>query len=127
MTLAVQNFYPMNQFISLTTASEMTARFRNECENILKPAFQNLNVLPLSETFDRGASDVLLGKAGAVALRIYYGMDENLKIHAIIVAANENNEDILPSLTLAVAAEEDIVENGTRCPELCPEPSPLNQ
>jgi hypothetical protein len=116
----------MNQFISLPTAIEMTARFRTERNNILQFEYQDQNVLPLSETFDRSAIDTLLGKEGAVALRIYYGMDENLKIHAIIVASNENNEDLLAPMSLTATEEEDIVENGTRCPELCPEPSPLN-
>jgi hypothetical protein len=117
----------MNHFISLTTAIEMTTRFRNHRESILKTEYENQNILPFSETFDKTAFDVLLGESGVKGLRIYYGMDENLKIHTIIVGVNENNEDILPSSALAPTEEEEpsIVENGTRCPELCPTPSPL--
>lgn len=117
----------MNHFISLTTAIDMTTRFRNQRENILKTEYQDQNLLPFSETFDRAAFEALLGEDGAQGLRIYYGMDENLKIHTIIVAVNENNEDILPATEQAFAEGEDvyIVENGTRCPELCPTPSLL--
>jgi hypothetical protein len=116
----------MNHFISLTTAVEMTTRFRNQRENILKTEYENQNILPFSETFDRAAFEALLGESGAAGLRIYYGMDENLKIHTIIVAVNENNEDILPPLNLSLTeGEEYIVENGTRCPELCPTASAL--
>lgn len=116
----------MNHFISLATAAEMTARFRNNRENILNAAFQNQNVLPIAETYDKAAFQTLLNKPGATAIRIYYGMDENLKLHAIIVAVNDNNEDILPAASLTIAEEEDIIDSGVRCPELCPASSPLN-
>lgn len=116
----------MKHFISLTTAIEMTSRFRNYRESILKPEYQGQNVLPFSETFDRAAFDALLGEDGAKGLRIYFGMDDNLKIHTIIVGVNEDDEDILPSLALVPTEEEPyILENGTRCPELCPTASPL--
>jgi len=116
----------MNHFISLATAADMTARFRSHRENILKTEYQNQNVLPIAETYDKAAFETLLNKEGATGVRIYYGMDENLKIHAIIVAVNQNNEDILPSASLTATEEEDIIDSGVRCPELCGEPSPLN-
>jgi hypothetical protein len=116
----------MNHFIPLSTAAEMTAKFRGERENILKTEYQQQNVLPVAETYDKACFETLLAKADCAGLRIYYGMDENLKIHAIIVAVNENNQDILPSASLAATGDEDIIESGVRCPELCPEASPLN-
>jgi hypothetical protein len=116
----------MNHFIPLATAAAMTAKFRGERENILKTEYQQQNVLPIAETYDKACFETLLGKADCAGLRIYYGMDENLKIHAIIVAVNESNQDILPSASLAATEEEDIIESGVRCPELCPEASPLN-
>ena len=116
----------MNHFISLTTAAEMTARFRNNRDNVLNAAFLNQNVLPIAETYDKAAFQTLVEKPEARSIRIYYGMDEDLKLHAIIVAVNENNEDILPTTTLGDTGDEDIIESGVRCPELCPEPSPLN-
>lgn len=105
----------------------MTTRFRNHRENILKTEYEDQNILPFSETFDRAAFDALLNEQGAQGLRIYYGMDENLKIHTIIVGVDENNEDILPPGALASTEGEEpyIVENGTRCPELCPTASVL--
>ena len=116
----------MNHFISLTTAETMTGRYRQNREAILKTEYQQQNILPLSETFDRAAFDTLLAKTGCTGLRIYYGMNADYQIHAIIVAVNENNEDILPSSSMTATEEEDIVDNGNRCPELCPPQSPLN-
>jgi hypothetical protein len=116
----------MDHFISLTTAAEKTARFRTYCEEILKEEYQGQNLLPMSETYDRGVFDTLLAKTEATAVRIYYGMDESLKIHAIIVAVNENNEDILPGASLTAVEGEEIINSGVRCPELCPATSPLN-
>ena len=117
----------MNHFISLTTAAEMTARFRNNRDNVLNAAFLNQNVLPIAETYDKAAFQTLIDKPESRSIRIYYGMDENLKLHAIIEAVNENNEGILPPATFGESADEDIIESGVRCPELCPEPSPLNR
>lgn len=114
-------------FISLNEAITMTALYRADKETILATSFQNQNILPLSETFNRNAFDTLLAKEGCEALRIYYGMDENSKIHAIVVAVNEDNEDMLPELTNAALIDEDIVEEGQRCPDLCPPASPLNE
>ncbi|HEV7783333.1 MAG TPA: hypothetical protein VGO58_18785 [Chitinophagaceae bacterium] len=116
----------MNQFISLETAVEMTSLYRQEKENILDPAYRNQNILARSETFDREVLDTLLAKTGCASVRIYYGMDKSLKIHAILVAVNENNEDILPSTTGKALAGNDIGEQGYRCPEECPPPSALN-
>lgn len=114
-------------FITLTKAVTMTTLYRSDKEAILATAYQNQNILPNSETFNRNAFDTILAKAGCAAVRIYYGMDENLKIHAIIVPVNEDNEDILPEQTNNQAEEEeDIVEEGQRCPDLCPPSSPLN-
>jgi len=115
----------MNHFISLPTAEDMTELFRSERENILKTEFQGDDVLPICETFERQAFDTLLGKTGCESLRIYYGMSEDFKIHAIIVAVDENGADMLPGTSLT-EEDDDIVENGNRCPDLCPPTSPLN-
>lgn len=126
--MSVTNSLPAanSHFISLGTAIEMTALYRSDKEAILATGFQNQNILPNSETFNRDALDTLLAKEGCAGLRIYYGMDENLKVHAIIVAVNEDNEDMLPSGNSLIENGEDIVEEGQRCPDLCPPPSPLN-
>lgn len=104
----------------------MTARFRNNRENILNASFQNQDLLPIAETYDKAAFETVLSKPETRSIRIYYGMDENLKMHAIIVGVNEKNEDILPAAGLTEGEDTDIINSGVRCPELCPEPSPLN-
>ena len=55
-------------------------------------------------------------------------MDEQLRIHAIIVGVNEKNEDMIASLTSGtdVMTGEEIIEEGNRCPPFCPPPSILN-
>jgi hypothetical protein len=54
-------------------------------------------------------------------------MDTSLKLHAVLVAVNEDNEDILPSQQINPSVEEDIIlEEGQRCPIICPPESPLN-
>jgi hypothetical protein len=116
----------MNHFISLTEAETMTQRFRGNREAVLSGPYQNQNILPVCETFDKQAFAILLQKAECAGIRIYYGMDELYKVHAIIVACDVNGNDILPSGGLTAAEDEDIVERGNRCPDLCPPSSPLN-
>lgn len=119
----------MNHFITLQEAIEMTTLYRAEHEQILKPEYQQQNILARSETFEKAAFETLLTKNGCAGLRIYYGMDDALKIHAIIVAIDVNGNDILPvteSMALTTEEGEDIVERGIRCPDLCPAESPLN-
>lgn len=117
----------MNHFISLQEAIDMTSLYRQEQENILKPEFQHQNILARSEAFDRAAFDTLLAKNGCKGLRIYYGMDAQLKIHAIIVPTDADGNDILPTTNLTTEeGEDDIAERGIRCPDICPTGSPLN-
>ncbi len=123
---------PNNHFISLQKGIDMTTLYRQEKENILVMAYKNLNILPLSETFDRAAFDTLLAETGCTSVRIYYGMSEDLLVHAIIVGVNENNEDILPSSGNTVTSEGDtvdekILELSIRCPPDCGPASPLNE
>ena len=109
----------------------MTSLYRTERENILKTDYQNQGILPLSEAFERGAFDTVLSKEGCTGLRFYYGMSEDLKIHAIIVGVDENGEDMLPEESTIAnneeSEEDDIIERGIRCPDICPSGSPLNE
>lgn len=104
--------------ISLQTAIDMTTLYRaNRPSNF-----------PICETFDIDAINKLLSVEGAAFLRIYYGMQENEDVDAILVAANADGDDILPSETIAEVTTDDpiILEDGIRCPQACPSSSPLN-
>ncbi len=115
-----------SHFISLPQAVKMTERFRNNKENILATEYKQRDSVPLSETFNRQSIEKLLATPGCAGMRIYYSMDEDLKIHAILVAVNDSNKDLLPSEgTMSAANDIVIVEEGQRCPDLCPPPSPL--
>ncbi len=118
----------MNHFISLATAAEMTRTFRANRESILQPAYQGLNLLPICETFDREAIDQLLVQDGCSGVRIYYGMDENMLLHAVVVGVDADGEDMVNnSVSASLAADDDVIlENGGRCPDICPGGSPLN-
>lgn len=133
----------LNHEIPLSQAVEMTSRFQKEREHILKPEFQGRDILPIAETFHRAAFDKLLGQVGCVAIRAYPGMDTEKKVKLIFVGVNDANEDILPSESsvtqaadalsegesLSTGADEDpvVVEEGQRCPPLCPQSTPLIQ
>ena len=116
----------MSQFISLEQAVAMTTLYRNENEKILAPEFQGQNILCRSETFDREVFDSLLSKPDCKYIRVYYGMDDELKVHAIVVAADSNNRDILPPKGVGLPGDGDIGENARRCPDDCPQKSDLN-
>ena len=107
-----------NHEISLGDAIELTTRYRtNRPSNF-----------PICETFDAEAISKLLAVSGCSFVRIYYGMKENLDVDAVLVAVNENGEDILPANTNAISDDSDpvILEDGIRCPPDCPPSSPLN-
>jgi len=122
---------PVNSHvIPLDQANLMTAIYRENRELILAQQYQGQDILPLSETFNRQAFDRLLSTAGCAGIRIYYGMDSDQRLHAVIVAVNESNEDLLPvsadQSTLSETDDPVIIEEGQRCPPICPEKSSLN-
>jgi hypothetical protein len=59
-------------------------------------------------------------------------MDEDYKVHAVIVGVNASGEDLLPTAgttsTLTEEEEEDsyVIDKGLRCPDICGPASPLN-
>ncbi len=109
-----------SNLISLQTAIDMTTKFRNEKENILTQSMRGQNILPICETFNRSAFDTLLAQSGCEAIRVYFSMDSSLKVKVVIVGVDGNKADILP------ASDVKIVEEGQRCPDICPPSSPLN-
>jgi hypothetical protein len=113
----------MSDFIDLNEASVMTRTFRGIKEQILGIGYQGLEILPFCETFDAGQVQDMLSNNGCIGLRVYYGMDSNKKIHAILVGVDNEGKDILP--------EDDnagnfILERGERNPPTPPPTSPLN-
>ena len=129
MATTINEIDSMGRFIPVDEARVLTARFRSEKENILQPKYQNLDLLPVCESFSRGNFDSLLGFDGCVGIRVYLGMDENLKLRVILTAFNESFQDILPGVQSAeMGAAFDpppnggTVEDGARCPDICPHP-----
>jgi hypothetical protein len=107
-----------NHEISLQTAIDMTKRYR---------ANRHANY-PVCETFEIAAVTKLIATEGCASLRVYYGMKENTNVDVLLVAVNAAGEDILPPSTLVAVSTEDaiILEDGYRCPDVCPTDSPLN-
>ncbi len=112
--------------ISLATAIDMTTLYRANREAILATTYQGMDILPLSETFNRDSIDALLSFTGCAGIRIYYGMDENKQVHVLLVGVNISNEDLLPAVNETEEDEPEIIERGQRCPPACPPDSPLN-
>ncbi len=123
--MSTNTFPSGNHQISLANAIAMTYRYRHNLATILRTEYPL--VLPLSETFNKDAFDPFFTNENCKGLRIYYGMDEDLGVHAIIVGVNDQNEDILPSESLTENNDDIILEDSQRCPPSCPPPSELNE
>lgn len=96
----------------------MTASFRNRKEAMSK------DLIPMCETFDRDAFDKLLGAKGCQKVRIYFGLDAQQKLSAVIVGVDATGNDMIPANALDDTCY--IVDDGDKCPEICPPPSDLN-
>ena len=123
----------MKHFISLDKAKKMTALYRKEKDNVVTKEHQEKKTLPLCETFDAEPFRIVLNKPGCLGIRIYYSMDDEKKIHLIIVGVNDKDEDILPDeqsttnvLSDTATTNQTIIEDGQACPPICPPSSPLN-
>jgi hypothetical protein len=55
-------------------------------------------------------------------------MDSELKVHAILVAVNDKNEDILPTAVNENVRDDAyyLWDDAIKCPPECPPNSPLN-
>ena len=107
-----------NHEISLQTAIELTKRYRHS-----RPSN-----FPLCETFEKEAILKLLNTDGCAFLRIYFGMKANEDAVVVLAAADASDRDILPSGESTSSIEEGIIlEDGYRCPTLCPAGAPLNE
>jgi hypothetical protein len=106
--------------ITLQQAITMTQTFRNNKEQILQPQFQGKNILVICESFSRDIFDEILSVPGCAGVRIYFGMNEDLTVRAVMVATDANSADILPATGGVIG------EVGLPCPPICPPPSALN-
>ena len=111
-------------FITLAQAIEMTTRYRQNKEAVISSSFAGQNILSICDTFSKAALEALLAKPNCVAIRLYYGMNTDLQIRPVVVAVDQNDEDILPDDSTLEG--EDIVDDTIKCPPICPPPSPLN-
>ena len=109
--------------ISLEQAVDMTRRYRENREQILSEEFKGSDVLALSETFSKKALAAFFENENCEYIRVYFGMDKEMKVHSILVGADGNNEDLLPE---TLDGENVILEDARRCPTDCPPPSDLN-
>jgi hypothetical protein len=117
----------MSHLISLSAAKALIGKYKNQKKNLLNSTLQADDVLPDCETFDRDAFDALLKQDGCTRVRIYFGMDEKNRVNLVIVGVDADDNDMVPQQTRSL--EEDtsvIIEDGLRCPEMCPPSSPLN-
>lgn len=114
-------------FISLQQAIEMTTRYRQNKGSVIDPVYSGSDILSICDTFNKAAIEALLAKQDCTAIRLYYGMDAGLQVRPILVAVNQNDEDILPPDTGGDdTVGQDIVDDTLRCPPFCPPPSALN-
>ena len=111
---------PGTNFITLQSATSMTTSYRSQKDLILKPTLLNQGILPICETFGRAAFDTILSDPNCAKVRLYL-CTQNNKVRMLAVGVNANDEDILPS-----GSEDKIIEDGVRCPDVCPPPSALN-
>ena len=113
---------PIQHSISLALAIDLTMRYR---ANVPED-------MPICETFEKDSVRKMLQAEGAEKLRIYYGRKENGEICAVLVAADEAGNDLLPEENNFNQQTDDeegdayILEDSYRCPYACPPESPLN-
>lgn len=107
----------MIHFITLEAAKKLTAKYRAEKQNILNPQLLGKDLLSFSETFEADSFRALLDQPGVKNVRVYFGMDDNLKVHLVTVGVNATGEEILNGAT-------SIIEDGLQCPPICPPPPP---
>ncbi len=126
--MSTSNNLPMasSHSIPLHYAIQLTSRLRNKRELVLDVFYKGQDIIPMSETFNRTDIDNLLAQKGAAGIRVYYGMDTENRISAVLVAVNENNQDLIP-MTTSLDRTVLILQEGQRCPVICPPESPLNQ
>lgn len=105
--------------ITLEHAKQMLKLYSDNKALILKAGY-NIDILAFNETFDRSEIEDILNQDGCVSFRIYYGMANDLNIHAILVGVDADGNDIL-------SADPPVIkEESTRCPPICKQDAGLS-
>jgi hypothetical protein len=109
------NLFPIGK------AKEMIAKYIENKNTILSTEYKNSDVLANSETFNADDVRLLLSQPGCVGFRVLYGMDNELKIHSILVGVNSEGNEILIKDIKSEVSDEDgyVLEDAIRCPPLC--------
>ncbi len=118
---------PGSHRITLDRALEMTARYKENMDIIISPEMANQNILAISETFRKDELIAYLSQDFVYSIRIYYGMSEDMQVHAIILGVDKDGNDILPaqpghSHPPGDGEEGELFEDAVRCPTTCPPP-----
>lgn len=104
--------------IPLSTAMEWTANYRKTIKEGETRAHY----------FGRETYQKLLDEAGSVGIRAYYAIDDKGKKQLLLVAVDENGNDLLPSEGSAAKNEGDepaIMDYSYPCPTFCSIPPTL--
>jgi len=101
-----------DNFITLDQAKSYTKKYRDQLKDMLTTEYQG--ALSYCETFDADDVRTLLGQKGCVGFRVYYGLNDDNQVCAIMVGVNDKNEDILNG------DESLILDKSTKCPKNCP-------
>lgn len=121
------DFPPGSHRITLDRALEMTARYKANMDIIISPDMANQNILAICETFRKDELIAYLSQDFVYSIRIYYGMSEDLQIHAIVLGADKDGNDILPIQPNHLhppgdGEDGELFEDAVRCPTYCPPP-----
>jgi hypothetical protein len=128
-----------DHILPIQTAIEYTGNFRKTRDSFYKqvPGLQIAMNLAQAEAFNRDAIAVLLNQKDALGnpasgIRIYYGLDRNGLVRAVLVPYDAKGNDIInqlignkavsiPGIPSAKAFDSNgqTVENGQRCPAIC--------
>ncbi|WP_153797188.1 hypothetical protein [Foetidibacter luteolus] len=119
---------PGSHGITLQEAIGMTTLYRANREAILKDEYQGMDILVKSHTFNIQDFQPIFSNPSCAGLRIYYGMSEDLKVHAIVVGTDNEGNDIIPLQggETSINTGGVILEDSKRCPPYCPPPCDLN-
>lgn len=93
--------------ITLTEASELTARFRDN--------------MPwddtIAEFFGKAALLAILEQEDCVGIRLYYGFDDQMRPSVVAVGAKANQDDLVNG---------ELAQHAKRCPIYCSTANDLN-